>query len=217
MKLGHILYKVDDLNEAVEVFSKKGFTVEYGKKKKPYNALIYFAEGPYLELFHNSGMPSFIKKILSLFGKKPFVHRLNTWENSAEGLIGVALENDRFDVDIEQQILDKANLKYFKGGSGRTDAKGRKLRFKGIMPDDMAIPFLGTKFNINVRPAKDYVHPNGVKGIKSVAFGTKEEFVPIIKQLCDDDGLKLFVGEGVKDLEFEYATETSDKWTRPPI
>lgn len=205
MKLGHILYKVNDLDEAVKEFTKKGFTVEYGKKKNPYNALIYFAEGPYLELFHHSGMPSFVKTILKFFGKQALVHRLNTWENAPEGLIAVALENDRFDVDIEQQILDEANLKYFKGKSGRTDAKGRKLKFRGIMPDDMEIPFFGTKFNINVRPPIDYVHPNGVKQIKSVSFGTKEKFVPVIKQLCDDDGLKLFIGEGVKDLEFEYA------------
>ena len=207
MKLGHILYKVDDLDESVKEFTDKGFTVEYGKEENPYNALIYFAEGPYLELFHNSGLPSFVKIILKLLGKKAFVDRLNTWENSKEGLIAVALENDRFDVDIEQQILDDANLKYFKGRSGRTDTKGRKLKFKGIMPNDMEVPFFGTKFNINVRPPKGYTHPNGIKRIKSVSFGTKKEFVPIIRQLCDDDGLKLFLGEGVKDLEFEYATQ----------
>jgi len=205
MTLGHILYKVDDLGKAVKEYTEKGFIVEYGREKNPYNALIYFSEGPYLELFHNSGMPSFIKKVLIFFGKGAFVNRLNIWDESEEGLIGIALENDRFDLDIEQEILDQANLKYFKGKSGRKDAKGRKLKFKGIMPDDMKIPFFGTKFNINVRPPKDYVHPNGVKRIKSISFGTKEEFIPIINQLCDDDGLKLFIGEGVKDLEFEYA------------
>ena len=166
--------------------------------------MIYFAEGPYLELFHKSGMPSFAKKILAFMGKKAFVHRLDTWDNSEEGLIAVALENDRSDVDIEQQILDEANLKYFKGRSGRTDTKDRKLKFVGIMPDDMEIPFFGAKFNLNVRPAKGYVHPNGAKKIKSVAFGTKEGFVPVIRQLCDDEGLNLFIGEGVKDLVFEY-------------
>lgn len=204
MKLGHILIKVNDLDEAVKEYTEKGFIVEYGKKKNPYNALIYFAEGPYLELFHNSGIPSFARIILKLLGKKALLHRLNTWENAKEGLIAVALEADRFEVDIEQQILDAANLKYFKARSGRTDTKGRKLRFQGIMPDDMEIPFFGTKFNINVRPPKDYIHPNGVRRIKSVSFGTKKEFVPVIRQLCDDDGLKLFIGAGVKDLVFEY-------------
>ena len=204
MKLGHVIYKVDDLDQAVKEYTEKGFTVEYGKKKNPYNALIYFAEGPYFELLKRTGMPSFAKKVFSLFGKKAFVHRLDTWDKSEEGLIGLALENDRFDIDIEQKTLDKANLRYMKMSSGRTDTRNRKLRFKGVFPDDMGIPVLGTKFNINVRPPKDYVHPNGIKRITSVSFGTKEQFIPLIRDLCDDDGLKVFVGEGVRDIEFEY-------------
>jgi len=205
MKLGHIIYKVDNLDEAVKEYTQKGFTVEYGKKKNPYNALIYFAEGPYFELLESTGMPSYIKKILRFFGKNALIDRLDIWDNAKEGLIALALENDRFDLDLEQKILDDANLKYFKGRSGRNDTKGRKLKFLGIMPDDMQIPFFGAKFNINVRPPKDYIHPNGVKRIKSISFGTKEEFIPIINQLCDDEGLKLFIGEGVKDLEFDYS------------
>ena len=204
MKLGHIIYKVDNLDEAVEKYIKKGFRVEYGKKKNPYNALIYFSQGPYFELLQNTGMSPFIKKILKFFGKKALIHKIDTWDNSQEGLIAVALENNRFDVDIEQKILDNANLKYIKLRPKRTDIKGRKLRFLGIMPYDMQIPFFGAKFNIDVRPEENYVHPNGIKGIKSISFGTKKEFIPIINQLCDDEGLKLFIGEGVKDLEFEY-------------
>jgi hypothetical protein len=37
--------------------------------------------------------------------------------------------------------------------------------------------------------------------------GISEEFVPVIRQLCDDEGLKLFIGEGVKDLVFECVDE----------
>ena len=207
MKLGHVIYKVDDLDIAVKEYRKKGFTVEYGKEKNPYNALIYFGEGPYFELLERTGMPTFVKKLLRLLGKKALVDRLDTWDNSKEGLIALALENDRFDVDLEQEILDKANLKYFKGRSGRTDTKGRKLKFIGVMPDDMQIPFFGAKFNIDVRPPKDYIHPNGVKKIKSISFGTKEELISVINELCDDEGLKLFIGEGVKDLEFEYVNQ----------
>ena len=46
MKLGHVIYKVNDLDRAVEEYTAKGFMVEYGKAKNPYNALIYFAEDP---------------------------------------------------------------------------------------------------------------------------------------------------------------------------
>lgn len=204
VKLGHVLYKVDDLDKAVKEYREKGFIVEYGKSKNPHNALIYFAEGPYLELLHRTGMPTFAKMIFRLFGKSDFVNRLDIWDNAAEGLVGVALENNRFDIDVEQNILDQAGLKYFKMRSGRTDSKNRKLKFLGIYPDDMEIPFMGCKFNINVRPPQDYVHPNGIRGIKSIEFGTKKHFVQVIRDLCDDEGLHLYIGEGVRNLEFEY-------------
>ena len=48
--LSHVLYKVNDLNKSVNEFIKKGFHVEFGSKSAPHNALIYFSEGPYIEL-----------------------------------------------------------------------------------------------------------------------------------------------------------------------
>lgn len=204
MKLGHVIYKVGDLDAAVKAYTAKGFNVEYGRAKKPYNALIYFAQGPYLELLGSTGMPKFVKRLIRLFGKHAFIDRLDAWDGALEGLIGLALENDRLDIDLEQKILDEAGLSYLKGRSGRTDPQGRKLRFRGIFPDDMQLPILCSAFNVNVRPPKGFVHPNGVKRIKHVAFGTREELLPLVQRLCDDEDLTLFVGEGVKDMEFEY-------------
>lgn len=204
MKLGHIICKVDHLERAVAAYTAKGFSVEYGRVKKPYNALIYFAQGPYLELLGSTGMPRFGKWLLRRFGKHAFIDRLDAWDSADEGLVGLALENDRLDVDLEQKILDDANLTYLKGRSGRTDPKGRKIRFCGMFPDDMQLPILSSAFNVNVRPPRGYVHSNGVKGIKSVAFGTRSELFPVMRKLCDDEGLTLFEGQGVKDVEFEY-------------
>lgn len=63
MKLSHVILKVDRLDEAVREYREKGFAVEYGKTKNPYNALVYFSEGPYLELLAGTGLPDFVKKI----------------------------------------------------------------------------------------------------------------------------------------------------------
>lgn len=204
MKLDHIIFKVDNLDKAVKEYRENGFEVEYGKLKNPYNAIIYFAQGPYLELLERTGMPSVAKKLLSFFGKRAFVSRLNTWDKSKEGLIGLGISNQYFHLDREIEILKRYNKKYFSLKPTRIDTKNRELKFTGLFPDDMEIPILSTKLSVNVRPPKDYVHPNGVKFIKGVSFGTKEEFFPIISELCDDEGLKLFIGDGVKDLEFEY-------------
>ncbi|QOC92836.1 VOC family protein [Micromonospora craniellae] len=213
MKLGHVIYKVNDLDRAVEEYTAKGFTVEYGKAKNSSNALIYFAEGPYFELLGSTGMPGFAKQVFRLFGKGAFIDRLDAWDRAEEGLIGLALENDRLDIEQEQKILDEAKLTYLKGRSGRTDPKGRRIRFRGIFPDDMQLPVLSSTFNVDVRPPEGYVHPNGIKGIKGVAFGTRQELIPVIRRLCDDEGLTLFEGKGVKDVEFEYAAKPADPET----
>ena len=50
MRSGHLIYKVKDLQQAVKEWEAKGFIVEYGRREKPNNALIYFSQGPYIEL-----------------------------------------------------------------------------------------------------------------------------------------------------------------------
>jgi len=101
MKVSHILYKADNLEATVETYRKDGFVVEYGKKKNPYNALIYFSEGPYLEIFHNPTMPKYIKYGLSFFGKKKLVERIIHWENTKKKLIAVCLETDKTNMNSE--------------------------------------------------------------------------------------------------------------------
>lgn len=206
MKTSHVLYKVNDLQVAVEHFEAEGFTVEYGKKKNPYNALIYFSEGPHIELIENTGVPVFFKGLLRLFFKGKTVDRFNEWDQADEGLIGLCLENYRDELNAEKAILKKYGQKYFALSGSRTDTKDRKLKMKGAFPDDMLIPFLMTYFSIDPKP-KHYIHPNGVVGVKSISFGTKQEYIPLINELCDDDRLKLFVGEGVKDLELIHQEE----------
>lgn len=49
MRIAQIVYKVDHLTQAVKAAEKKGYMVEYGQKKNPYNAFIYFPEGPYID------------------------------------------------------------------------------------------------------------------------------------------------------------------------
>jgi len=61
-----------------------------------------------------------------------------------------------------------------------------------------------TYFNIDPKPV-NFIHPNGIKRIKNVSFETREELIPIIKELSDDPVLTLFIGSGIEDLEFEYA------------
>ena len=44
---------------------------------------------------------------------------------------------------------------------------------------------------------------NGIKKIKHISFGTDENLVPVIKELCKDEILELFVGNGIQKLIYE--------------
>ena len=57
-----------------------------------------------------------------------------------------------------------------------------------------------TYFNINPKP-KNFIHPNGVKKIKSISYSTEAKFIPILNELCDDDSLTLFAG--VTEISYE--------------
>lgn len=201
MKVSHILYKVDDLDEAVKSFTNEGFVVEYGKIKRPHNALIYFSEGPFLEIFKCSGMPRFFKFIFKMFGKKKFIEGLDRWDYAEEGLIAVCLENYKNNLAEEKTILDKYEQPYFSLKARRTDTKGRKLKYSCVFPDDQNLPFFMTYFSVDPKP-KSFVHPNGVKGITSISFETKNKLIPLINELCDDSILKLYTGDGVKKLVY---------------
>ncbi|WP_101696426.1 VOC family protein [Clostridium minihomine] len=209
MKVSHMILKTKDLKQAVNEYREKGFEVEYGSAKNPYNAIIYFSEGPYLELLASTGMPGFVKKLLRLAGKGKFVDRMDFWENHPGGLCGLALETYEPTLEKEQKLLEQENQGYFMTNSRRDDTKGRKLRFTCLFPYDLQIPFLMTYFNIDPKP-KNFVHPNGAKKITSVAFGTKKEYIPFIQSLCDDPTLALFVGDGIRDMEIEYETKSKE-------
>lgn len=201
MKLSHIIIKVNDLDKAVREWTDKGFVVEYGRKKNPINAIIYFKEGPYVELYNNCGMPYIAKKILRIFGKKDLIDRFDDWDSHTPGPIGLEVETYEKTPEAELKKLDGYGEKYTVIKSGRNDTKGRKMKFYCVFPDSVKIPAFMTYFSIDPKPKTD-IHPNGIKGVKSVSFGTEERLIPLIKEMCDDERLKLFIGEGVKDLEF---------------
>lgn len=203
MKVSHVLYKVNNLETAFNKFKKLGYKTEYGAKKDPHNALIYFSEGPYIELLEKAPITAFTKRILKLLGKGKVVDRFEIWENAQEGFFEICLENDTINFQEEAQILGAFGQGYFITKSKRLDPSNRLLKWKLLFPDELKIPFLMTPFNLNPKP-KNFIHPNGVKRIKSISYGTESKFIPILNKLCDDDVLKLFVGEtGVKEIIYE--------------
>ena len=54
-------------------------------------------------------------------------------------------------------------------------------------------------FNIDPKP-KDFIHPNGIKRITHIFYGTTPELIPLVKGLCDDPILHLEIGDGIKKV-----------------
>ena len=176
MKVSHVLYKTNNLESSFKAFEKLGFKVEYGSIKKPHNALIYFSNGPYIEILEKAPISSFIKLILRLMGRRLLVERFNSWENAEEG--------------------------FFVTRSKRIDPSHRVLTWKLLFPNQIKIPFLMTKFSKNPKPY-NFVHPNKIKRIKQISYGTDSKFISILNELCDDSTLQLYEGHGVKDVFYE--------------
>jgi hypothetical protein len=201
MKVSHVLYKTNNLEASFKEFEKLGYKVVYGSRKKPHNALIYFSEGPYIELLEKAPVSSFLKVILRLLGKAKVVDRFNSWENSTEGFFEICLENNTTNFKKEKKILAKFKEGYFITNSKRIDASNRVLKWKLLFPNQIKIPFLMTQFNINPKP-KNFVHPNKIKRIKQISYSTEASIIPVINELCNDDILQLFIGK--RDCKVTY-------------
>ena len=167
MKVSHVLYKTNNLEASFKEFEKLGYKVVYGSRKKPHNALIYFSEGPYIELLEKAPVSSFLKAILRLLGKGKVVDRFNSWENSTEGFFEICLENNTTNFKKEEKILAKFKEGYFITNSKRIDASNRVLKWKLLFPNQIKIPFLMTKFSENPKP-KNFIHPNKVRKIQRI-------------------------------------------------
>ncbi len=201
MKVSHVLYKTNNLEASFKEFEKLGYKVVNGSRKKPHNALIYFSEGPYIELLEKAPVSSFLKVILRLLGKGKVVDRFNSWENSTEGFFEICLENNTTNFKKEEKILAKFGEDYFITNSKRIDVSNRVLKWKLLFPNQIKIPFLMTQFNINPKP-KNFVHPNKIKRIKQISYSTEASIIPVINELCNDDILQLFIGK--RDCKVTY-------------
>lgn len=202
MKLSHLLYKVDNLNDSVRFFRDKGFNVEYGSKNKPKNALIYFSKGPYIELIQNAPISLFGRFILKIIGKGFLLDRFNSWDNAKAGFFGICLENDENNFFTEIKILKKYDETFFGTKSQRLDPSDRHLKWKLLFPSNINIPFFMTYFNIDPKP-KRFTHPNGIKKIKTVNLGIQDDLIPIMNELCEDSILNLTNGN---QIFVEYQT-----------
>ncbi len=204
MQLSHVLYRVRDLHAAVEKLRDAGFIVEYGaSSQKTYNALIWFEEGVFVEIYSNSGLPNWIKWLMKIVGYRPVLDRINKWEQIKEGWCEWSLET-RANHLIEQKAwLKEHNIPFKFHRAERKDIRGQTLKWELLMPHAIDFPFLMSAYVPNPRPQK-INHPNGITGVSKLVVGTEKLDIELLQQLlADQTALELIAGKkGLQTIEF---------------
>lgn len=188
MRLDHIVIKTDNLEEAMNIYSRAGFTVVRGgehKKHGSHNALIAFDDGVYLELIAFKGEWTDITKrpteqsanpnasrpekiqIRQQAGYSRIEWRLMSWRDVTMGLLDYALMPDADFDQLRQRQLDiKEPL-----AVERDRPDGQTVKWEMGFPDQTDLPFfIWDTTPRDLRVPLERTHENGVTGISELVI-----------------------------------------------
>lgn len=205
MNISHLLYKVDDLEKAIQKFRDMGFQVEFGKKNNPYNALIYFGDKSYIELIKNMHITFLIKTLLRLFRMNEYLETSLKQEKIKESFFRVAFHME----DIDKLLLKRSykeilNCSTFYVPVSRRDIHGNMLKSKCLLPSNAIFPFFNTNLVGGVN--WDVKHPNKINGIRKLIYSATPCEKKFFEQLPIDRRLEVTEGgRGIENIEFHYS------------
>lgn len=194
--IGHVLIKTRQLKLAVENFQKLGFTVTYRTNPaKAHNALIYFRDGSFLELFNPKPINLPDKLIRTIFQllrplHPAMVNRFLYYLNSQEGLNDYALDS----VQPEQAEANVWEITQAGAKLGKTIKKsktlpdGRKQTWWLAVPEEPRLPFLMSAYDPAVAcTEQEITHNNGALGIEKLVIDVPglEEWMAKYTQIFD--------------------------------
>ena len=163
--------------------------------------MVYFSEGPYIEIIDKSGMPSIIKTVLIPFRENAVVSRAGKIDQCGYGYCDIVLEGTKQELSYNARVLKSFNIKLSKVSKKRKDSYGKNTKLDFIIPSAKDIPFLITPFPPGTKPKK-FIHHNGVSKINKVYYGADEHRHTLIRILCDDNNLVLTREVGIR-VEFD--------------
>lgn len=205
-KIGHILIKVPNLKEGVETFEKLGFTVTMGSiPSKATNAMIYFANGSFIELY-TVPIEGIKKKIalkllnvVKIFSPAK-ANRYINYVGTKEGMNDLALDCVR-KIPFET-ALESLNNREFPVTKAipmkRIDAKNCQIKWQMSFSRDARLPFFMDQYVPKVKLEKNqFTHKNGAKNIKELIISVDdyEYFIKNYQKLTSN-----FVEENEKSI-----------------
>ncbi|WP_337186911.1 VOC family protein [Phenylobacterium sp.] len=213
-RLSHILIRVADLHAAVATYRALGFTCVWGADPdRAHNALIYFEEGPFLELFTPPAPSKARDGAVSLVAGPRAAARLRRWATPGEGPIEYAVEIPDFELGASRADLRKAGIRMsrpFRGRRRRPD--GIELAWWLSMPSDLELPFLmGTYRPADDQPPEARRHLNGARRVAALDLthpdpaGYATRLALYLADAPDGQGIRISEGKayGVVGLRIE--------------
>ncbi len=197
MVISHILYKVEDKEEAIKYFEDLGFTVHKGG----YNHNIWFQDGSFIEI-------AFVKKnrlmvaMLKLFGKSSIANRMKYFQDADYGFMAFSLHTEAKDLEKENTMLRDMGYKFNSFQMGKKTGTGKKIKWKLTFPYDLNLPFLCGDIEDykKDRMPKEIFHKNGAKTLEKLVWGVSKEYIDDIEELNEDDRLELVEGSGFQKI-----------------
>lgn len=204
MFISHVLYKVENLQQAVEKLTDEGFIVHTpGNLKNAYHAIVWFEKGPYLELIVPEKSMNLPHWIMNLTGYGLFVKRHKKWCESPQGWCDLGIESDKTDLTREKEILKKHGVPYKQVHPKVRNGAGQVVSWYNVVTDDYYFPFLVSGYNINSRPS-GIVHPNGATEVDKVFMGKENFNQTLFKDLMTcENWYEMVEGEGVQGVSIK--------------
>ncbi|MFT4143532.1 MAG: VOC family protein [Mobilitalea sp.] len=180
--IGHVLIKTYNFRKAARDFEQLGFQVTYGSsEQKATNAMIYFEDGSFLELYDASmgklnKLVPLLLKVISLFNKAR-ADRLRNYTSSKEGMNDFALDSyPKADYFQNMQLLLQHGYACTKGyPMKRVDAAGNALKWEITLSKDWRLPFFMSSYQPALKPQrKDMTHKNGANAIKRLVISVDD-------------------------------------------
>ncbi|MBN9743404.1 hypothetical protein DMP23_20260 [Amycolatopsis sp. A1MSW2902] len=164
----HLMVRVVDLSAAVEDFRADGFRVQRpGGEAASRNALVWFDDGPTIELFVPPKGSGLLGLVIDLRYGRGAGRRLVRWSRTM-GICDIVLATEG--EDLQSRIAD-----LFAGGVSfaapvafsRRGSDGNLVRFRCGYPRNDRLPFLMTPYDPpQARGETD--HPNGARAVRVV-------------------------------------------------
>lgn len=204
MFISHVLYRVNDLTASISRLEEAGFVVDVVRDaEKPYHAIVWFKQGPYLEIIKPEDFPPISPELLKIKGNELFVQWAERWKTDTQRWCDFAIESAATDLDAESDVLRRHGLGFKMNQTAFETAMGTQ-GWQQIVTEDMAFPFLVSAYAIDPRPYKNADHPNGIREVETVLLGSDGLNLPLFNALVTNHNwFTLVAGQGVQTVRFK--------------